>query len=296
MSQGAHSRRSAAASKRRAVGSGRSAASGTTTGGRDTARRAGTSRPAAARTAPSRTASSRTASSRTASTPARKTPAAARKKAPTATRPASTPARSKPAAARKKPSRPTSARSTTPRSTASRQAGPGSSGVRRHRRSRRVPLAVAVLVAVAVVGTSFPASALLGEHHKLATSDAQLARVDHQNALLAEQEQQLNAKTEIQRLARQDYQLVLPGESLFNVLPATGQSVTTPQGTTSSGDPANQPLVSPADAPNMTPDPGLPTATTTPAAGGAPATTVPSRGPDGGGFWHRVTTTLEFWR
>jgi len=157
-------------------------------------------------------------------------------------------------------------------------------------------VAVAALVAVAVVGTSFPASALLGEHRTLAATDAQLARVDHQNALLTQQQQQLNAKTEIQRLARQDYQLVLPGESLFNVLPATGHPAAATPGTTLLGDPANQPLVSPADAPNMRPDPGLPPTTTTPATGSPTASTVPPPTAATGGFWHRVTTTLEFWR
>jgi cell division protein FtsB len=170
-------------------------------------------------------------------------------------------------------------------------------------------VAVAVLIAAAVVGTSFPASALLREHHQVSAADAQLARVDQQNALLAEQERQLNDKTEIQRLARQDYQLVLPGESLFNVLPAAGQSVTTPQGTTSLGDPANQPLVSPADAPDMTPDPGNPAGGSGGSSGSSGSsgsvsgsvsgtstpTTVAPQG-SGGGFWHRVTSTLEFWR
>jgi type II secretory pathway pseudopilin PulG len=158
---------------------------------------------------------------------------------------------------------------------------------------------VATVVALVIVGTSFPASALLSQHHQLASADAQLARVQHQNALLAEQEQQLNNKTEIQRLARQEYQLVLPGQSLFNVLPADGQPVATGGGTSSLGDPGSQPLVSPSNAPDMTPDPGNPTSDATgTSTGTSPTTTTTptSSGASVGGFWHRVSTTLEFWK
>jgi cell division protein FtsB len=169
---------------------------------------------------------------------------------------------------------------------------------RRRRQGRRIPVVVAAIIALTIVGTSFPLSALLTQHRQLATASAQLAQVRHQNTLLAEQEQQLNAKTEIQRLARQDYQLVLPGESLYNVLPATGQSATTTAGAPSLGDPGSQPLVSPAEAPNMSPDPGLPTTTV---AGSPTVSPSQSAGPTpassgSGGFLHRVTSTLEFWK
>jgi type II secretory pathway pseudopilin PulG len=160
-----------------------------------------------------------------------------------------------------------------------------------------------------ILGTSFPAAALLKQHQQLASSSAQLQKLQHQNQLLSEQQQQLNSKAEIQRLARQDYQLVLTGQTLFNVLPPTGH--TTPAVGTSTvsspGDPGSQPLVSPADAPNMTPDPGLPqggTAGTTgasssgsnPANSSTGSSTGSSTAASPGGFWHRVTTTLEFWR
>jgi len=164
-------------------------------------------------------------------------------------------------------------------------------------------LAVAFIIAATIVGTSFPASALLAQHHQLSAADAALARVQHQNALLAQQEQQLNNKTEIQRLARQEYQLVLPGQSLFNVLPADGQPATTARGTGSLGDPGAQPLVSPANAPDMTPDPGNPSTGTTLGSSSGTAsttTTLPASSSTtdsgGGGFWHRVSSTLEFWR
>jgi cell division protein FtsB len=171
-------------------------------------------------------------------------------------------------------------------------------------------LAIAALIALVILGTSFPAAALLKQHQQLASSSAQLQKLQHQNQLLSEQQTQLNSKAEIQRFARQDYQLVFPGQTLFNVLPPAGHAAVAGTSTTiSPGDPGSQPLVSPANAPNMTPDPGLP-------QGGTPGTgTSASSGGSGsssgnasagsstsssaassGSFWHRVTTTLQFWR
>jgi hypothetical protein len=132
-----------------------------------------------------------------------------------------------------------------------------------------------------------------------------LQKLQHQNQLLSEQQQQLNSKAEIQRLARQDYQLVLTGQTLFNVLPPTGNAATAVGSSTvsSPGDPGSQPLVSPADAPNMTPDPGLPQGGTLGSTGTSSSGTSLANSSTGlsstaspGSFWHRVTTTLEFWK
>jgi cell division protein FtsB len=186
---------------------------------------------------------------------------------------------------------------------------PRSAGPRPRSRpnARRLPVAIAALIALVILGTSFPAAALLKQHQQLASSSAQLQKLQHQNQLLSQQQQQLNSKAEIQRLARQDYQLVLTGQTLFNVLPPTGQAgAAVGSSTVTPGDPGSQPLVSPADAPNMTPDPGLPqggTAGTTGTSSSGSSPTGPTGSSTGsssaaspGGFWHRVTTTLEFWR
>jgi cell division protein FtsB len=211
-------------------------------------------------------------------------------------------AKSKAKAARRlgpAPKRPTAKGNTGPKRPTPKGKATGkdpSSAHRRRRQARRIPVVVAAVIALTIVATSFPLSALLTQHRQLAAAASQLAQVRHQNTLLAEQEQQLNAKTEIQRLARQDYQLVLPGQSLYNVLPAAGQPATATTGVPTLGDPANQPLVSPANAPNMSPDPGLPTTTV---AGSQTSSTVPvthATTSGGGGFLHRVTSTLEFWK
>ena len=190
--------------------------------------------------------------------------------------------------------------------------GPRNASARPRANSRRLPVAIAVVIALVVVGTSFPAAALLRQHGQLSSTSAQLQRLQHQNQLLAQQQKQLNSQAEIERFARQDYQLVFPGQTLFNVLPATGSAATATAAGALAGDPGNQPLVAPADAPNMSPDPGLPQSGTTgssgssaSSSGGSGSTTTAQRagssvgtsgGASAGGFWHRVTTTVEFWK
>jgi cell division protein FtsB len=175
---------------------------------------------------------------------------------------------------------------------------------------QRIPVALAALVALVILGTSFPFSGLLSQHRQLSSTAAQLRSVQGENRLLAEQEQQLNTQTDIDRLARQYYQMVLPGQTLFDVLPPSGLASAQSGGSTP-GDPGSQPLVDPSKAPDMTPDPGL--APSMPASGssspsgastggsssskaetsrssGAPTGSAPSS------FWSRVANSLEFWK
>ena len=156
-------------------------------------------------------------------------------------------------------------------------------------------VAVAGGIALAILVTSFPLTVLYNQHRQLSAAAAQLGQLQHQNALLAEQRQQLNSDAEVKRLAQQNYQLVQPGRSLFVILPPAGQTTTAPA--SSAGDPANQPLVAPAQAPNMSPDPGLPAAPVTPSTSSTPAGTAPS-GPAraSSGFVGRVVSSLEFWK
>ncbi len=106
---------------------------------------------------------------------------------------------------------------------------------------------------------SFPFSTLISQHRELSAAATQLAQVRQVNRQLTEQEKQLSSKAEIERRARQDYQLVEPGQTLYNLLPGPGTVASPADGTgTTAGDPGNQPLVSPSRAPDTAPDPGLP--------------------------------------
>ena len=156
-----------------------------------------------------------------------------------------------------------------------------------------MPVAVAAVAALVILATSFPLSVLLGQHRQLSAEAAQLSALRHQNSLLAEQRQQLNSNAEVKRLARQNYQLVEPGRALYDILPPAGQTTSSAPGAPTAGDPANQPLVSPSQAPNMAPDPGLPS-TTVPSTTGTSSVSAPPQAT--GGFWSRVGSTLEFWK
>jgi cell division protein FtsB len=162
-------------------------------------------------------------------------------------------------------------------------------------RRNRIPVVLGGAAAAVILVTSFPLSVLVSQHHQLSAEAAQLATLQHQNNLLAEQRQQLNSNAEVKRLARQNYQLVLPGQALFDILPPAGKTTSAAAGAPTAGDPANQPLVSPTQAPDMSPDPGIPS-TTVPSSTGTTGSAPTPAATSSGGFWSRVGSTLEFWK
>jgi cell division protein FtsB len=165
-------------------------------------------------------------------------------------------------------------------------------------RRRRIPVALAAVFAAAVLVTSFPISSIFSQHRQISAASAQLHQLQDENRALAEQQQQLNSKVAINEMAREDFQMVSPGQTLFDVLPPKSLTGKSAQGTTT-GDPANQPLVTPAQAPDLSPQPGLPQPIPSSAAASPSRPTTnagasaPVRAPST--FWGRVTNTLEFW-
>ena len=155
---------------------------------------------------------------------------------------------------------------------------------------------VGAVVAALILVTSFPLSVLLGQHRQLSAEAAQLSQLKHQNSQLAEQHLRLTSNAEVKRLAQQNYQLVAPGKSLFLILPPAGRSATLTPGAATAGDPANQPLVGPSQAPNMSPDPGLPDAGTPAPAGATAPAAHGSSGQAPSSYWSRIARSLEFWR
>ena len=181
-------------------------------------------------------------------------------------------------------------------------------------RRRRIPVALAAVFAVAVLATSFPLSSLLSQHRQLAAAGAQLDQVQKSNRALTEQEHALDSNVAVSQLARGDYQMVSPGQTLYDVLPASssktdgtgksGVTSTTSPGSTINGDPGNQPLVAPANAPDLNPEvaqsqpipitaAGSSGGATTSAASTSSPTASPPAAPTT--FWGRVSDTLQFW-
>jgi hypothetical protein len=136
---------------------------------------------------------------------------------------------------------------------------------------------LAVVTAGAMLAGWFPLSALIHQQSQLDAVRSQLGAVQQQQLALVQQAQSIDTKSAAIQLAREQYQLVAPGQSLIQVLPGLGRG----QVAQSTGDPGLQPLVAPSSAPTLM---------TT------PSTTNPGRTSSTKGFVSRLMRTLEFWR
>lgn len=135
----------------------------------------------------------------------------------------------------------------------------------------------------------FPATSLLSQRSDLATSEAQLSTLHKQDAALAQEKKNLSDAGEIGRIAREQYQLVTPGQRAYEVLPPTGSAAgKTPY----AGDPGSNGPVTPSA--NSELPPGGVTTTSTAELSHAKQPVTTSSG--SGGFLSRMARTLEFWR
>ena len=80
-------------------------------------------------------------------------------------------------------------------------------------------VASAAVVAVLLVFV-FPTRTYLDQRHQLAVATRRLQALDAANAQLAAKVDKLHSDSEIERLARERYHLVRPGEQAFAILPA----------------------------------------------------------------------------
>jgi len=166
-------------------------------------------------------------------------------------------------------------------------------GVQERRRTRTIVIGSALL-AVAVLVAWFPGGSLLEQHAALAATNSQLQTLRRQDAALAQEQKNLNTPSEIERIARQQYNLVLPGQAAFQVLPPNGSATGT--NAPYPGDPGLSSPVVPSGTPELPPggvhvdSTGGPSRLTGVARhAAAPAT-------QGGGVLGRIIRTLEFWR
>ena len=99
----------------------------------------------------------------------------------------------------------------------------GRRAIRRARARRRsrvlVPLVVtAALVAFLFVGV-FPTRSLLAQRAAIAEAEARLETLRSANVALDERAEALRTDAEVERLAREQYGLVRPGEEAYAILP-----------------------------------------------------------------------------
>jgi len=75
----------------------------------------------------------------------------------------------------------------------------------------------------------FPTRTFLDQRHQLAAAEQRIRLLDAENKRLESRVQKLHTDSEVERLAREQYSLVRPGEEAYAVLPAPGDPQPTPE-------------------------------------------------------------------
>ncbi|MGH9020805.1 MAG: hypothetical protein ACRDV0_07280 [Acidimicrobiales bacterium] len=138
-----------------------------------------------------------------------------------------------------------------------------------------VPLALVTGAAMLVAW--FPLTSLWHQQSQIDAVNSQIALIRSQQRTLSAESRSISTTAAATELARQQYQLVQPGQSLIQVLP--GHEAGHP--TTAGGDPGFQPLVSPSSVSSLVAPLRDRVTTTRPSSLRA--------------FLTRLTHTLEFW-
>jgi len=133
-------------------------------------------------------------------------------------------------------------------------------------------LPLAVVTAVFMLVVWFPLSTLWHQQSQINQTAAQIKALQSQEHALKSQAKTVDTKAAAIDLAREQYQLVSPNQSLIQVLPGDSAG----QVSASSADPGLQPLVSPSSAT-------------------LPSVTHAKASHSSRGFVSRLVHTLEFW-
>jgi hypothetical protein len=131
----------------------------------------------------------------------------------------------------------------------------------------------ALLTAVIMIAGWFPFSSLWHQQAQIDSTAAQIKAIQRQEASLKSEAETVDTKAAATALAREQYQLVNPGQSLIQVLPGDSSG----QVSASSADPGLQPLVAPSSM-------------------ATPAVAVTSTTHRTNQYFSRLLRTLEFWR
>lgn len=159
------------------------------------------------------------------------------------------------------------------------------------RRRGTAALVAAVVASAVILVAWFPAGALIAQRRTLASTSAELRQLRSEDAALRKESANLSNPAEIARIARQQFQLIEPGEQAYQILPPPGKAAadTDPY----SGDPADAPLVSPSGAAELPPGTVAAPSTSGTDTKASARKDDASAAPD---LFTRVLHTLEFWR
>lgn len=157
----------------------------------------------------------------------------------------------------------------------------------------RLAFVGAIVASAIVLFAWFPAGSLLSQRSNLHGTESELNTLHAQDSALAQENKNLSDGGEIGRIAREQYQLVSPGQQAYQVLPPPGA---TAAGTPYAGDPGSDGPVTPSATPELPPG-GVTTTTTTPAPAAAHPSGTHASSPStpSGGFVSRMVHSLEFW-
>jgi cell division protein FtsB len=157
--------------------------------------------------------------------------------------------------------------------------------VAKARHSRLLLIGAAVLAA-AILAAWFPGGALYHQRASLAAATAQLSQLHQQDVALDQERKNLSSSAEIARIAREQYQLVSPGQQAYEVLPPSGSPAAY------AGDPGSATPAAPSAA-SVLPAGGV-TSTTLPGAHKRSSTHHSATASEGA--LGRMLHALEFWR
>lgn len=93
----------------------------------------------------------------------------------------------------------------------------------------RWPLVVAVVVVAVLFVGVFPTRTYFAQRAAIARAEEQLTILSQENQRLEDRVDALNTPDEIERMAREEFELVYPGERPYVVLPAADPAVTLPR-------------------------------------------------------------------
>ena len=100
--------------------------------------------------------------------------------------------------------------------------------VRRIARLLAFPVVVVATIAGVVAIGMFPARAYLDQKQAIAETQGQLSKLQQDNQATQDEVNRLGSDDEIERVARQQYGLVKPGEEVYHLLPAPQDPLTVP--------------------------------------------------------------------